>query len=296
MAKNNGALSKDPTKKKQSQVPTKQENLAIYNQMPPEMQAKYRQLRANKGGPAALKMLQNFQQGQPQAPTPEQITEEGFIGAGGAYNDMMERFRGEINTPPPSFDQEMERARQNVMGQFDRRNQRQFEQQRTSVQQQIAERGLDPASPAAQELMRQQNEREDMARQEALSSAEQAAYGIQQQGFGQSQSLAMRPYEQWGILQQPYMAGITAQYQQRQQQQQQGWEAKQNQLQRQSAENIARMARSGGGGGQPGPTLFDRYEAERLGTGYDTQPQPNPWAVGVGSFVNAAGNQIINRR
>jgi len=190
----------------------------------------------------------------------------------------------------------MERARQNVMGQFERRNQRQFEQQRTSLQQQIAERGLDPASPAAQELMRQQNEREDMARQEAMSAAEQAAYSVQQQGFGQAGQLATMPYDIYSSTFAPvYMAGIGAQYQAREAQLQREFEAAMRRGDRASAERIARMSRSGGGGGgQQGPTLYERMEAEALGQGYNQGQQVNPGAAFGQGLAAGAGQGISN--
>jgi hypothetical protein len=231
------------------------------------------------------------------APTPESVTEQGFMGAGEAYGDVLQRFQGfdpyqMQQQYEPGFQQEMDRARQNVLGQFERRNQRQFEQQRTSLQQQIAERGLDPASPAAQELMRQQNEREDMARQEAMSAAEQAAYSVQQQGFGQAGQLAMMPYEQWQAIQQPYIAGIGAQYQQQQLSAQQQFEREQQRRQMASAERIARMSR--GGGGQQGPNLYERMEAGALGQGYGQGQQINPWATGAQGFAQGVGAGITN--
>jgi hypothetical protein len=236
----------------------------------------------------------------PTGSTPESVTQEGFMGSANLYGNMMERFQGfdpyqMQQQYEPGFQQEMDRARQNVMGQFERRNQRQFEQQRTSLQQQIAERGLDPASPAAQELMRQQNERETFAQQEAMSAAEQAAYGVQQQAFGQAGQLATMPYDIYGSTFAPaYMAGIGAQYGQQQQQQQQDWQARQAELDRRNQRWMLRnQPRGGGGGGQQPPTLWDRIQAERLENGYG-QPQQNPWATGMQGVVAGASGQIIN--
>lgn len=231
------------------------------------------------------------------AQTPESVTQEGFMGAGEAYGNVLERFK---NFDPykaqqqyePVYSQEMERARQNIMDQFQRRNQRQFEQQRTSLQQQIAERGLDPASPAAQELMRQQNERETLAQQEAMSAAEQAADARQQQLFGQAGQTAIMPYEQWQAIQQPYMAGVGALYGQQQLSAQQQFEAQQQRRQLQSAERIARMSRGGGGGGQQGPTLYERMQAEQLSSGYNQAPQPNPWAGAASGFAAGVGQGV----
>lgn len=235
------------------------------------------------------------------AQTPESVTQEGFMGAGEAYGNVLERFK---NFDPykaqqqyePVYSQEMERARQNIMDQFQRRNQRQFEQQRTSLQQQIAERGLDPASPAAQELMRQQNERETLAQQEAMSAAEQAADARQQQLFGQAGQTAMMPYDIFGSTFNPaYMAGIGAEYAQQQQQQQQDWQARQAELDRRNQRWMLRnqpRAGGGGGGGQQGPTLYERMQAEQLSSGYNQPPQQNPWAGAASGFAAGVGQGV----
>lgn len=233
----------------------------------------------------------------PQPPTPEQVTETGFIGAGGAYEDLINRYR---ETDPmdiqqqyePVYSQEMERARQNVLSQFERRNAEEFERQNLETQRQIVERGLDPNSPAAQALMKQNTQRQDLARQEAMSAAEQAASGLQQQMYGQAMGVGMMPYEQWQAIQAPYVTGIGAQYQQQQLTQQQEFEARQNRLNRQAQERIARMSRGGGGGGgQTGPTLYERMQANALGQGYGQQ-QPNPWAGVASGFAQGVGAGI----
>lgn len=316
-----GATTRDP---KKTDTPAKgaqptptfkyEENKAAFEGLTPEQKQRYQRLLQNKDRKAANEYLAKVsgaavrmpgQKGPttpagPAAPTPESVTEEGFMGAGEAYQDIVGQFKDfdpyqMQQRYEPGFQQEMERARQNVMGQFERRNQRQFEQQRTSLQQQIAERGLDPASPAAQELMRQQNEREDMARQEAMSAAEQAAYSVQQQGFGQAGQLAMMPYEQWGAIQQPYIAGIGAQYQAREAQLQREFEAAMRRGDRASAERIARMSRSGGGGGgggQPPLTPYQRMELEQLNQGYNQPPQQNPWASAAQGFAAGVGQGV----
>lgn len=228
----------------------------------------------------------------------------------------------------PGFSQEMERARQNVMSQFERRNQRQFEQQRLSVQQQIAERGLDPASPAAQELMRQQNERETFAQQEAMSAAEQAAQGIQQQMYQQATGVALLPGQIAGQFMDPLMAQygqagrmeearfgaqagmelerlrqqgqqgmLTQEGQQRMAQLERELQARAQEQRKQiaSQERIARITRSGGGGGAPqGPNLYARMEAERLGSGYGQGQTVNPGAAFGQGVAAGAGQGITN--
>lgn len=234
------------------------------------------------------------------AATPESVTKEGFMGAGQAYGGLLqdfEKFNPYENQAryEPIYSQEMERARQNILGQFERRNQRQFEQQRTSLQQQIAERGLDPASPAAQELMRQQNERETFAQQEAMSAAEQAADARQAQMFGQAGQTAGMRYDIFGSTFNPaYMAGIGAEYGRQDLAAQQQFAAREAEKERRNRLQLARMANrgGGGGGGQPGPTLYERMQAEQLNQGYNQPPQQNPWA-NLGQGVVAGATQGI---
>ena len=291
-----------------------EENKAAYEGLTPEQKQRYQRLFQNKDRKAANEYLAKVSgaavrmPGQkaaaapagPAAPTPESVTQEGFMGAGEAYGGLLEDF--EKFDPyenqakyDPIYSQEMERARQNIMSQFDRRNQRQFEQQRTSLQQQIAERGLDPASPAAQELMRQQNERETFAQQEAMSAAEQAADARQQQLFGQAGQTAGMRYDIFGSTFNPaYMAGISAQYGRQDLSAQQQFAAQEAEKERRNRLQLARMARSGGGGGggQPALTPYQRMELENLGQGYNQGQQQNPWATAAQGFAAGVGQGI----
>ena len=218
----------------------------------------------------------------PPPPTQEEITEQGFRGSADLYNQMMQRFQGfdpmqAQQQYEPVYSQEMERARQNVMSQFERRNAEEFERQNIDVQRQIAERGLDPNSPAAQALMKQNTQRQDLARQEAMSAAEQAASGLQQQMYGQAMETSQMPYSIYGQTFAPtYMAGIGAQYGQQQLTQQQQWQARQAQLDRQAQERIARLSRSGG---PAGLNPYQQMEVNALNQGYNQPAQQNPWAT-----------------
>lgn len=312
-----GSLGKDPKTtaggggsqtQTQQNIPTRADNLALYNALTPEQQARYRRLRRNRGVAEANKFLMNTAPqptAAPQPATPEEITEQGFRGSADLYGSMMERFKGfdpmQVQAQyNPVFSQEMERARQNVMGQFERRNAEEFARQQEDVQRQIVERGLDPNSPAAQALYKQLNVRQDLARQEAMSAAEQAAQGVQQQYFGQAMGIAQQPYDIFGSTFAPvYQTGIAAQYGQQQLGLQQQFEAEQQRRQLASAERIARMSRGGGGGGAPQLTPFERMEIESLTTGYPTGQQPNPGAQIVSGAVTGATGQItgnLNRR
>ena len=324
-----GALTKDPKKRatptppppaKNTEAPKfkYEENKAAYGGLNQKQQARYNTILANKGRAAANKFLQTASGGQvvmpggkrvgpaasegPAASTPESVTEEGFMGAGDVYTGLVEDLgnfdpRVAQGQYEQTFSQEMDRARQNVMGQFERRNAEEFGRQQEDVQRQIAERGLDPNSPAAQGLYKQLNVRQDLARQEAMSAAEQAAQGVNQQMFNQFYQSSMMKPEMWQAYQAPYVAGIGAQYGQQQQQQQQDWQARENQLDRQQQRwmlrNTPRGGGGGGGGGQPALTPYEILERQRLLQG--NQPQPNPWAAAAGSFAGSFGAGLLNQ-
>jgi hypothetical protein len=287
-----------------------EENKAAYEGLTPEQKQRYQRLFQNKDRKAANEYLAKISgaavrmPGQkaastapqgPAAPTPESVTQEGFMGAGKAYADMLNRFQGEQYQP--NFEQEMQRARENIMGQFDRRNAQAFAQQRQDFETSMANRGIAPGGEQYNRELKALTDRQDMARQEAMGAAEQAAYGVQQQQFGQAGDLAMRSYEQWNVLQQPYMAGIQAQYQSQEATLQRQFEEAMRRGDRASAERIARMSRGGGGGGggQPGPTLYDRMEMGQLDTGYNQPAQQNPWANVAQGVVAGTTQGIMNR-
>jgi hypothetical protein len=330
MAKRKGALAKDP-KKEAGPTFKHEQNKAAYASINERQQARYRKILANKGRKAANQFLGKAsgkavtlpgQKPPPPGPTgpanepapgtpfeqltPEQQGQEmGDVGGQvftqmGGYAQQFDprTFQQEYET---GFNQEMDRYRQNVMSQFERRNQRQFEQQRLATQQQIAERGLDPASPAAQELMRQQNEREDLARQEAMSSAEQGAYGIQQQAFGQARETALMPGQIAGQFIDPAMLGYQQAGAMNLAQQQTQAAMEQQRLQgRQRLQEIRATPRGGGGGGGGGMDPFQQYMLQQTMSRYDQgTPQPNLGAQIVGGAVQGATGQItgnLNRR
>jgi hypothetical protein len=229
----------------------------------------------------------------PAAPTPEQVADNVIVEGGGAYGSLVEDFE---NFDPytmqqkyqQGFTEEMNRARDNMMQQFERRNSEQFARERESTQQSIVERGLDPNSPAAQAMQRDLNDRQDRARQEAYNAAEQQAYAVQQQFFGQAGQLAMMPYEQFATGIAPtFGIGLSAQYAQGEAGAQRDFQAKQADLQRQfdeamrrgdraSAEKIAKMQQSNrGGGGNPNAANEAAY-ADYMNRLYGSQGQQKP--------------------
>lgn len=323
-----GALAKDPKKTTTPSAPTRPENKAIFDAMTPEQQARYTRVRANKGLEAANKYVQSVTGKQMTGPggrarTPEE--KRGTVAPVGPANEpapgtpfgqltpeqqgqemadvggeVFTRMGGFANQFDPrtfqqqyegGFGQEMERYRQNYMNQFERRNQRQFEQQRLGVQQIIAERGLDPASPAAQELVRMQNEREDVARQEAMSAAEQGAYGAQAQAFGQAKDAVLLPAQIAQGFMEPSMVGYQQAGATNLQQAQLDFNAQQAELERKQRRwEVRNTPRGGGGGGGPQLTPYDILERKSL---FEPQPQqPNPWAQGISSFVDSFGQGL----
>lgn len=231
--------------------------------------------------------------------TREQQVEQGFEAGGQAYGDIVNRFRGfdpyQMQSQyQPGFQSEMEKARQNVMGTFERRNQEEFQRQQEDVQRQIAERGLDPASPAAQALYKQLNVRQDLARQEAMSAAETAAYGIQEQGFGQAYKTAMAPYEQFQAIQAPYVAGVGAQYQSEQLTQQQQFAKELAALENKYKLQQIRAVPRGGGAEQP--DYFGQYMLQQTASRYAPQDQQQGAVQsGMQGFMQGAGAAATNR-
>lgn len=127
----------------------------------------------------------------PGEPDFEKLIAEGL----GGLSSSMGVIQSQGAFQPGDFSAQMEKARQNVMGQFERRTQEEFGRQNLATQQAIVERGLDPNSEAAQALMRANTQRQDLARQEAMSAAEQAAQGVQAQAYGQAAQTWGMPFQ-----------------------------------------------------------------------------------------------------
>lgn len=273
-----GALTKDP-KQKQASPPNPQRIETRINYLKkvrpndPEIRRLSRQLKqlqpAPAPGPAGAPELSPAQMGE----------------------DLYQRFAGQAQQFDPrtfqqqyegQFGSEMDRYRQNIMGQFERRNAEEFARQTQELEQSLAERGLDPSSPAAQSLREQLTKRQDLARQEALSAAEQGAYGVQQQAFGQAQATAMMPGQIWGQFADPYMA-----------QQRFGFETELQKMQnRQRRWEIKNQPRGGGGGGGGGGGMdpWQMYWASQLNQNFQPQqPQPDPIAQGAQGLLQGIG-------
>jgi hypothetical protein len=159
----------------------------------------------------------------------------------------------------PQFEQGMQRAYENIYGQFERANAERFGREQQQLQQSLAERGLDPSGEAYKSLQENLYKQQQMARQEAQSAAWNAAQGYQQQGYQQAAGTALLP----GQVSEPYL-NLYAQ------QSQMNWQAKQAELERQNREKLAKM--SGGGGGGGGVSASERALAQYVMNQYG-QPQ-----------------------
>jgi PAX-interacting protein 1 len=131
-----------------------------------------------------------------EPPPPGEPDFETLIAEGlGGLSSSMGFIKDQGAFQPGDFTGQMEKARQTVMGQFERRTQEEFGRQNLATQQAIVERGLDPNSEAAQALMKANTQRQDLARQEAMSAAEQAAQGVQAQAYGQAAQTWGMPFQ-----------------------------------------------------------------------------------------------------
>jgi len=277
----NGAMGQEPTKQAASQPNTQR------------MQRRLQFLQRNRPNDPAIRRLQAKLKTMPdyQAPdfrtlSPEQQAEQ-MAGTSGSVYEQMAGYAQQFDPATmqsqydPIYSQEMERARQNVMGQFERQMAPEFQRQQEQFQQMAAERGLDPNSVAYKTQLQQLNERQDAARQQAMSSAETAAQGVQQSMFSQAGQMAMMPGQIASQFQDPYKLNFA----QMLEQQKMAFEARQAELERQNRLQIARTQ-----GGSQGPTPYDKYMEQMIINGYDNSPQPNPFAGGVSGFVSGFGN------
>ena len=308
-----GALTRDP---KQVEAPTFKygENKTAYESLDPQKQRRYQELLKTKGRSAANTYLGQTS-GQPvrqpgKAPAPsqqavgaipfaeqtpeQQINQMADIGgdiysrmAGFAQNFNPQTFQQQYE---PQFQQAMDRARQGVMNQFEQRNAQSFAKERQDFETAMANRGVSPGSQQYQAELQGLTDRQDRARQEALNAAEQAAYGIQAQGYQQATGMAMLP----GEIQAQYQTPFMAQYGQAANMSMAQFQAEQER--RRQAEQFAqrkweiRNTPRGGGGGGGGLDPYQQYELAQTMNRYDQQPQqPNPWAGAASSFVSGVG-------
>jgi hypothetical protein len=137
---------------------------------------------------------------QPATPaqlTPEQQADQGIYGG---LNQQLGFLQSQGQFQPGDFGQQMQQAYGNVMQNFERTMGPQFAREQADFRQMAAERGLDPNSEAYRSLQQQVNQNQESQRQAAMSSAQTAAQGVQQQGFTQAATQYQMPGTMLGAL------------------------------------------------------------------------------------------------
>ena len=292
MAAKKTALAKDPGKKEVKEFdPARASGRVKYLERVRPNDPEIKRLKAQ--------LKKSGYQAQSQSTTPQPPTQEERVT--GASGDVFEKMAGYAQQFDPRtfqaqyepiYGAEMERARQNIMGQFERRNAEEFARQTQGLEQSILERGLDPAGEAAQSLRKQLTQRQDLARQEALSAAESAADARQKEMYGQATGSQLLGGQISGQFIDPYM--LSSQQRYGTQQQQIDFEQRKAlaaQQQKYALEQIAKTPRGGGGGGQQ-PDYYGQYLLGTLGQGYNQQPQINPYATAAQGLLQGATFQM----
>ena len=214
-------------------------------------------------------------------------------GAGQVVYDMA----GDVTEfNPGSFESQMDAAYDNVYNRFQRRNQEEFSRQNDEFSQMAADRGLDPHSGAYKTMYKQMADRQDNARQEAMSAATDAAYGVQKQGFDQYRAGQLMPGEVAGQFQGIWAQGQAQRAAAEQARRDFEYRRKIEKMNNDAALARQRIASAGSGGGaKPGRTAYEdelfRQQVEGApGDGGGTAPM-NDFTQG---FVGGAGGTITN--
>lgn len=229
----------------------------------------------------------------PAPPTPDQMTQP----LNQDVNNVLRNITGQVRPfDPGSSEQMANEAYQNVMNQFEADNAEAFKRQEADFYQRAAEQGIDPTSKAYGELYKQEvTDRQDRARQQASRAALAERQGVQQQNFMQQYQRFLAPGEQFGQFS-PYMTQAQKNF----------YDMAQIQMQLGSAMDIAKLqeagalerakiqAKSSGGGGNQGPTLFDQWRRNNINAGYPTNTGTNPVNAGTVGVATGAGGSIVN--
>jgi hypothetical protein len=223
---------------------------------------------------------------QPTGPSPEQMGEDLYK----QYADYARSFNPQTfqQQYEPQFNEQMNKAYETTMNQFNLRNERAFAQQKEALDQEAANKGWSPSGELYQRRFREMQDAQNQARQEAQNQAWQQAQDVQQQGFQQATGAALLPGQVMEPYMFPYQANVAQQYNMQTLGQQQQFEARQNALNRAAQERVARMSRGGGGAQQP--NVFEQYQDQQLMQRYAPGgAQVNPVATGLQSGAQSFG-------
>lgn len=233
--------------------------------------------------------------GQPETPYQQLTQEQRDAQIEQGFSEWMRGQLGQIKPfDPGSFDQQAQNAYQNTLAQFEADNADTFKQQEAAFYQRAAEQGMDPNSPGYAALYKQEvTDRQDRARQQAQRSAFDAAEAVRQRGFAEAYQTFMAPGEQFGQY-----APTWGQLQKT------GAESRNIQLELENRLRIAReqnraeiekqkIAARASGGGQQGPTMYERWQASQIEGGYGT-PQGNIGNAVITGAAGGAGGAVVN--
>lgn len=134
---------------------------------------------------------------------------EVYEDAGSFYNQMVgNAMKFDPNNPGAGYQQaftdQLNQARESVMGQFERSMAPQFEREQREFEQRMAERGIDPNSGAYQAQYKAMMDSQNNQRLNAQAQAFQLGGQYQQQGFEQATTGQMMPFQQWQAMQDPW--------------------------------------------------------------------------------------------
>lgn len=165
--------------------------------------------------------------------SPEQQAAEMGTDYGAYMNQAWAQEQARLAAGRPDFSSQLESARQNVMGQFERTMGPEFQRQQMELRQRLAEQGIDPNSGAYQAQMKMLNDAQSNARQNAMSQAFTQGAEYEQQGFTQDVTGRLLPFQIGQLGARPWELGFAART-----------EAEQKEKDRQAA---LQQARIGGG-------------------------------------------------
>jgi hypothetical protein len=182
----------------------------------------------------------------------------------------------------PDFSDQLESARQNVMGQFERTMGPEFERQQMQLRQRMAEQGIDPNSGAYQAQMKMLNDSQNNARQNAMSQAFTQGAEYEQQGFTQDVTGRLLPFQIGQMTSEAWKLPFAART-----------EAEQKELDRQAAIQQARIS----GGATVGAARENAAAARDVAAAqnmdrYNPVKKPNigsSFATGLGAGAGTAG-------
>lgn len=184
----------------------------------------------------------------------------------------------------PDFSSQLESARQNVMGQFERTMGPEFQRQQMELRQRMAEQGIDPNSGAYQAQMKMLNDSQNAARQNAMSQAFTQGAEYQQQGFTQNVTGRLLPFQIAQAGSKPWEMTYAAMI-----------EAQQKEKDRQAA---LQQARIGGGSAVNAAKLQadamrDAAATQAMGQ-YGQQPRPNPLSTAAQGLATGVSLGVTN--